>query len=68
MRIDRRFEEQQGIGYIKVNRFGRTTMDEFTEAYRKLGRPEGLILDLRGNDENGYFVSSASLCFRLLDT
>lgn len=24
-------------------------MDEFTEAYRKLGRPEGLILDLRGN-------------------
>lgn len=38
-----------GIGYIKVNRFGRTTMTEFREAYRKLGKPRRLILDLRGN-------------------
>ncbi|MCM1151924.1 MAG: S41 family peptidase [Alistipes sp.] len=38
-----------GIGYVKVNRFGRTTMNEFREAYRTLGRPRRLILDLRGN-------------------
>ena len=38
-----------GVGYIKVNRFGRTTMPEFREAYRKLGKPGALILDLRGN-------------------
>ena len=47
--VDASYLAGEGIGYIKVNRFGRTTMDEFTEAYRKLGRPEGLILDLRGN-------------------
>ena len=47
--VDASYLAGDGIGYIKVNRFGRTTMDEFTEAYRKLGRPEGLILDLRGN-------------------
>ena len=47
--VDASYLTGEGIGYIKVNRFGRTTMDEFTEAYRKLGRPEGLILDLRGN-------------------
>ena len=46
--VDASYLAGEGIGYIKVNRFGRTTMDEFTEAYRKLGRPEGLILDLRG--------------------
>ena len=37
------------IGYIKVNRFGQTTMDEFREGYRKMGRPQKMILDLRGN-------------------
>ena len=47
--VDASYLAGEGIGYIKVNRFGRTTMEEFTEAYRKLGRPEGLILDLRGN-------------------
>ena len=47
--VDASYLAGDGIGYIKVNRFGRTTMEEFTEAYRKLGRPEGLILDLRGN-------------------
>jgi len=37
------------VGYIKVNRFGQTTMAEFGETYRKLGRPGALILDLQGN-------------------
>ena len=38
-------------GYIKIDRFGRTTFHEFEEAFRKL-KDEGarsLILDLRGN-------------------
>ncbi|HIW66043.1 MAG TPA: PDZ domain-containing protein [Candidatus Alistipes intestinipullorum] len=47
--VDAAYLAAEGIGYIKVNRFGRTTVEEFTAAYRDLGRPEGLILDLRGN-------------------
>lgn len=47
--IDAAYPATPRIGYIKVNRFGRTTMKEFREAYRKLHRPSRLILDLRGN-------------------
>ena len=47
--IDAAYMATPRVGYIKVNRFGRTTMTEFREAYRKLGKPQRLILDLRGN-------------------
>lgn len=47
--VDAAYMAADGVGYIKINRFGRTTMNEFRAAYEKLGRPEGLILDLRGN-------------------
>ena len=47
--VDAAYMAAEGIGYIKVNRFGRTTMSEFREAYERLGRPAKLILDLRGN-------------------
>ena len=47
--VDASYMAGNGIGYIKVNRFGRTTMEEFTDAYRKLDKPKDLILDLRGN-------------------
>ena len=47
--VDAAYMAGDGIGYIKVNRFGRTTMSEFADAYRKLGKPRSLILDLRGN-------------------
>ena len=47
--VDAAYMAADGVGYIKVNRFGRTTMSEFREAFGKLGRPESLILDLRGN-------------------
>lgn len=47
--VDTAYMAADGIGYIKVNRFGRTTMSEFREAYERLGRPAKLILDLRGN-------------------
>lgn len=47
--VDAAYMAEKGVGYIKVNRFGRTTMNEFREAYNKLGKPRSLILDLRGN-------------------
>ncbi len=47
--VDAAYAETGGIGYIKVNRFGRTTMTEFREAYDRLGKPQKLLLDLRGN-------------------
>ena len=48
-----------GVGYIKLNKFARTTMDEFHEAMAKL-KPAGmksLILDLRNN--SGGFMDVA---------
>ena len=47
--VDAAYMAANDVGYIKVNRFGRTTMPEFREAYGKLGKPGSLILDLRGN-------------------
>ena len=47
--VDAAYMAADSIGYIKVNRFGRTTMSEFREAYERLGRPAKLILDLCGN-------------------
>lgn len=47
--VDAAYMADDDTGYIKVNRFGKTTMNEFKEAYRKLGKPENLILDLQGN-------------------
>lgn len=40
-----------GIGYVKVNKFGRTTYDEFFQGLSKLRREgaEDFIIDLRGN-------------------
>lgn len=38
-----------GTGYIKIDRFGRTTSQEVEAALDSLGRVERLILDLQGN-------------------
>lgn len=68
--IDAAYMATPRVGYIKVNRFGRTTMTEFREAWRKLNRPERLILDLRGNggglleqaiEMAGFFLPAGSL-------
>lgn len=37
------------MGYIKLIRFGQTTLREVQRAYEELDRPKELILDLRGN-------------------
>lgn len=47
--VDAAYMASDRVGYIKLGRFGRTTVSEFHEAYEKLGRPRRLILDLRGN-------------------
>lgn len=47
--VDAAYRIADSIGYIKVNRFGRTTMKEFRDAYRRLQPVRALVLDLRGN-------------------
>ncbi len=47
--LDAAYRITPEVGYIKVNRFGRTTMQEFREAWQRLSKPDRLILDLRGN-------------------
>lgn len=49
--LDAAYMVDQTIGYIKVNRFAETTMDEFTKALNKLmaAGMQRLILDLRDN-------------------
>lgn len=47
--LEAAYMASERVGYIKIGRFGRTTMEEFTDAYARLGKPQRLILDLRGN-------------------
>ncbi len=49
--IDAAYMLAPGVGYIKLNKFARTTMDEFHEAMAKLKEKglKSLILDLRNN-------------------
>lgn len=47
--VDAAYRVDESVGYIKVNRFGNTTMSEFREAMVKLQGIETLILDLSSN-------------------
>lgn len=47
--VDAAYKSNSHTGYIKVNRFGHTTMTEFLQAYEGFGKVDNLILDLRGN-------------------
>ena len=49
--IDTYFMAEDGIGYIRLTRFARTSVDEFRKALRTLKKQgmKSLILDLRGN-------------------
>lgn len=47
--VDAAYEVAKGVAYVKINRFGRTTVDEFQQATSTFGRLNGIILDLRGN-------------------
>ncbi|MFR9603277.1 MAG: S41 family peptidase [Rikenellaceae bacterium] len=68
--VDAAYKLTPTSGYIKVNRFGETTMEEFYEAYNKLGEVESLVVDLRGNgggllsqaiEMAGFFLPKGSL-------
>lgn len=60
--IDASFLADEKVGYIKLNRFSRTTMDEFRKAIGELkdGGMEDLILDLRSNS-GGYLDVAVDL-------
>lgn len=47
--VDAAYMVNDSVGYIRINRFARTTNDEFLDAYNSLVAPKSLILDLRGN-------------------
>lgn len=60
--LDASYMLTEDIGYIKLNRFAQTTMQEFYEALDEL-QPQGmqnLILDLRGNS-GGYLNTAIEL-------
>lgn len=68
--LDAAYMAAPGVGYIKVNRFAGTTMEEFRQAFAELGHPASLILDLRGNggglldqaiEMSEFFLPSGSL-------
>ena len=47
--VDAAYMASNRVGYIKLSRFGRTSVTEVKEAYERLGAPRRLILDLQGN-------------------
>ncbi len=65
--IDATFMATTEIGYIKLDRFGATTTDEFEQAITKLKFQgmKNLILDLRGNG-GGYLNSAIELADEFL--
>lgn len=66
--IDATYMATPDIGYIKLNRFAKTTMDEFSVALDSLKEKgaKNLILDLRGNG-GGYLHTAFKLADEFLD-
>ena len=66
--VDASYKLNDGLGYIKVNRFSETTYDEFKEALDDL-QDEGissLVLDLR-NNPGGYISTAQSIIDEFLE-
>ncbi len=67
--IDASFMADDMIGYVRLNRFSKTSMEEFNEALTRL-KAEGmkkLILDLRGNS-GGFLNTAVELADEFLST
>lgn len=66
--IDASYKVNDHIGYIKINRFSMTTLDEFASALAKLKdeNVKDLILDLTGNG-GGYLEVATKLADQFLD-
>ncbi len=67
--LDASYMAEPEIGYIKVNRFGATTLNEFEEAMDTLAKQgmKHLILDLRGNS-GGYLKTAIDLADEFLSS
>ncbi|MAY82955.1 MAG: peptidase S41 [Flavobacteriales bacterium] len=67
--VDATYMATPEIGYIKVNRFARTTMDEFQKGVAELkGKgAKHLILDLRGNG-GGYLQTAVQMADEFLES
>lgn len=65
--IDVAYMIEPGIGYVKLNKFARTSFEEFQEALQKLkkGGLKDLILDLRNNG-GGYVNIALNLADQFL--
>ncbi|NBC83212.1 MAG: PDZ domain-containing protein [Bacteroidetes bacterium] len=65
--LDASYKVEDNIGYIKLNRFSFTTMEEFAEAVKPLKEQgvEHLILDLTGNG-GGYLEVAVNLADQFL--
>ncbi|MGM0550804.1 MAG: S41 family peptidase [Bacteroidota bacterium] len=66
--LDASYMVEEEIGYIKLNRFAKTTNDEFEKALKSL-KKEGansLVLDLRGNG-GGYLNQAIALADEFFD-
>ncbi|MDD3107936.1 MAG: S41 family peptidase [Alistipes sp.] len=68
--VDAAYKVDDRTGYIRINRFAHTTMQEFQEAMSRLGEVDALILDLRSNggglmdpavELSRYFLPAGSL-------
>jgi carboxyl-terminal processing protease len=66
--IDASYKVNEDIGYIKINRFSMTTLEEFASAMAKLKDEEvkNLILDLTGNG-GGYLEVAIKMADQFLD-
>ncbi|MCK5079451.1 MAG: peptidase S41, partial [Bacteroidales bacterium] len=66
--IDAVFMASPDVGYIKLNRFSRTSVDEFKEAVAELNElgMQNLILDLRSNS-GGYLGTAVELSDQFLE-
>jgi carboxyl-terminal processing protease len=65
--LDCAYMVANGIGYVKLNNFSATTVDEFREAIKRLQREgmKDLIIDLQGNG-GGYLMTAVNLSDELL--
>ena len=65
--LDASYMVSPGVGYIKLNRFSATTMEEYHTAFAKLKKQgmKSLILDLQGNG-GGYLTAAVQLADEFL--